>query len=154
MSAFEIIGVCASMLLAAAAVAVGVLTMRRRASKGAAGPVDADRACKDIRELMEQLDRLAGTVDGKIESRLNEMRQALSEAAARIAELRELAACDTESVSPHKRPIKIGQAATMEILRLARSGADPVEIARTMKMDVGEVELVLSLNRSQRLKQA
>ncbi|MFB3893191.1 MAG: hypothetical protein ACE15C_14335 [Phycisphaerae bacterium] len=163
MSEWEIVGICASMLTAAAAVVLGMLTFtRRRAADGRPGRPSGDSAgaggiSDDVRELMEQLERLAGQLDAKFDAKLDELRKALAEADVKIAEIRELVEREYRQDSPQlrgKRTLKIGQALGAEVARLGRTGMDAVEIASRLKIDVGEVELFLSLDRSQRLKQA
>jgi outer membrane murein-binding lipoprotein Lpp len=157
---WDIIAVCASMLLAAAAVVLGLLGLARARSsrsgpRAAGDSARAAEACNDVRDLMAQLDRLAAQLEGRLDACLEKVRAASAEADAKIARLQELGeGAAGEPTGRPKRPIKISEAAGLEVMRLSRTGMDPVEIARQLKVDVGEVELVLSLQRAQRVKQA
>ncbi len=163
MTPWELALVIAAAVLAAAAVVTAVLAGRRKklappayalaapaATPTAPADVRASQVCDDIRDLMAQLDRLAQQIDGRVETRLADLQKLLAAADERVTQLRAL----LEAPQPATPAIKIREGLNNEILRLHREGADSVEIARTMRMDVGEVELILSLQRTGRLRQA
>ncbi|MFP4354596.1 MAG: DUF6115 domain-containing protein [Phycisphaerae bacterium] len=98
----------------------------------------------DVRRMMDELADLAEQIDVRMDSRIQQLQEAIGQADARLRQLR-------QSQEPPCRPDyqTVGDPAHGEILRLDRQGLDAVEIARRMEMDIGEVELVLNLNRDQ-----
>lgn len=147
----DAIAICGSMLLAAAAVVVAAMSFRRgrHADADRSGDLSrrAQQARKDLADLMGQLELAGQKLESRVDSRLQELRKLLAEAAAKAAELESL----TDSLPPHlsKRPIRAGKGRSDEVLSLCSQGLDAVEIARRTHMDVGEVELLLRLRRSQ-----
>jgi TolA-binding protein len=143
----------AGLAVAAATVAVAAFLVRdRHTCQSDAGLADRQvRACDDIQELMDNLERLAGRIDERIDRRLAQLDNQLSQADARIAEINQKLQQDEESSHP---TIRLSQATGSEIARLGKEGLETVEIARRMRMNVGEVELILSLQQSSLAKQA
>jgi hypothetical protein len=117
---------------------------RRRAAvepDGGGDEADLSGVCDEAAAMIRQLDRLGRDIDTRIAERAEGLRALLAKADHRIAELRRLSdprpgqAADGAPADPRQRLI----------LRLAGHRMDPVEIARRVGVDVGEVELVLSL---------
>lgn len=113
----------------------------RAPRKGPAAQLDA--AGRDAAQLARQLERAIADVDARLDERAEQLRGLLAEANERIAELRYLR--DNSASGGDGGPTDPRQA---EVVRLATQQIHPVEIARRLAMDVGEVELVLSLSRS------
>ena len=125
----------------AAVTAYAVRQKRMGMHEHRADSKQSDAAC-DIRDLMAQMESLAGQIDRRIDQRLEEMARTIAQADARIAEMnRQMAQKDEAShVS-----ISLNQATGSEVQRLADEGKDSIEIARLLRMNVGEVELILNL---------
>jgi hypothetical protein len=102
---------------------------------------------EDVADLVRQLDRLAEDIDARVEDRADKLRGLLTRADERIADLQRLS---SQSPRPAREPPAAGSPRA-EVLHLAGQGLDAVEIARRTNLDVGEVELVLSLERSVRV---
>ena len=115
----------------------------------------------DVRDMMDQLERLAERIDQQAERRVSEVRKLLTEADSTMAKLESMvsklqAVADmpepTIGSARHQPPPGGPQSAGLtrqrrsEILRLKSQGLDAVEIARRMQMNVGEVELVMNLH--------
>lgn len=132
-------------LLGCCAVAVAVLGRRGAGSSRAApGSTDSQKPADEIRELMGQLDRLAGQIDRRIDDRQAQLADLLAQADQKLRQLQQA----LEAAPPARRPsIKLADT-SVEIMRLRSEGLAPVEIARQMRMNVGEVELVLNLQKS------
>ena len=133
----------AAMILVAAVV-LRLYARRQGRAGGTAGTSERGaQVGRDVEELIDQLDRLAADIDRRLEAREQRLRELLAEADERIAALRRLEAGPRSAGAGPP-----GGQRTEEILRLCRQQLDPVEIARRVGMDVGEVELVLNLSRS------
>lgn len=136
-------------VVAAAMSAHGRARRARRAAGEGPGAVGACRQDaetplrRDVAALARELDRLAEAINTRTERRAGELTALLEEADRRIAELRRL--MDLPRPGPGIR--QEADARRSEIIRLAAEGTDPLEIARRTRSDVGEVELVLSLQR-------
>ena len=138
--------------LAVVAMAAAVVAHLVRAGQaGANAAARSVQAGKDIGELVDHLEKLAGQIDERIDRRLAQVAEQLSRADARIAEMNQQLRQEQEAARPI---IKLSQATGSEISRLGKEGLDAVEIARRMRMNVGEVELILNLQQSSRAKQA
>jgi len=128
--------------IAAAVLVLAALSRRKRKS----GP-PVDQAAADLNELTGQLDALAKQLDGKVDQALRRLDEALAAVDAKTRQL--LSAADAMDGDEQEERAAAGQLRAptrkMEILRLAGEGLDAVEIARRMKMNVGEVELLLGL---------
>ena len=106
----------------------------------------AARARDDINELMLRLEELSREICGQIDTRFAKLEHAIREADAKLAALR----AATEAPTPvdpagSDAPVDPKHA---EVCRRARDGQIALQIAREMDMPVGEVELILSLQRS------
>jgi len=163
-------------ILAGCLIAGGVILLlivvylkNRQGASGLAEPAEGDaaRIHADIRELMAELDALAGRIDKRVENRLAELRRLLDEVDAKVdkaqATLRRLRGQDGSYKPPCPPAIDAGEPPAtgrarpkapaaisprqQEVLRLKAQGLDAVEIARLVGMNVGEVELVLNLHR-------
>jgi len=147
-------------LLAACGLAAGVLVMlvivtvkhtstRKPQAEDPAATAIAARG--DLRQLMGELQALADQVDERIASRLTKLSSVLAETDATIADLqaklrllnggRHTDLPDKGPAGPDGRP----SSRHGDVMRLHGQGLDTVEIARRMRMSVGEVELVLNL---------
>lgn len=151
MIAPESIAFCVSLMLASGAMILGVVLHRRMRKQADLAPWrelsrQLTQAQQDVGELMRQLDRSGERLEAKVDAKLQQLRQALAEVQQKADELRNLAAGN--SPAGGKRPIRVGASQGVEALALSREGLDAVEIARRMHLDVGEVELLLSLRRS------
>jgi len=132
-------------------IVIAIVRLHRRG-----GPEGGERIGQDVAELVEQLDRLADHIDARLERRSAVLERQLAAADARIAELRRLTETPglTRSVADESLAISPSESGLdprgrrAEILRLVRQDVDPVEIARRLHIDVGEVELVVHLDRS------
>ncbi len=152
---WEQIAVVGLAAVSAAALLAAVLAYAVRQKRMAAQEHRAEsarsEAAGDIRDLMAQMESLAGQIDRRIDQRLEEMARTIAQADARIAEMnRQMAQQDEAShVS-----ISLNQATGSEVQRLAEEGKDSIEIARLLRMNVGEVELILNLQHSRHASSA
>ena len=129
------------------------------------------RTCRDVRDLMRQMDRLAQDIDRRMGGALADMRAAIDQADARLEALAELNASagpgpaetpqtdaapphapaaeapdEPEPHAPHARPrASAAPYGHDEILRLSGGGLDPAQIAERLSRPVGEVDLILRL---------
>lgn len=119
-----------------------VRRLRRRppAASGLRTSVGIRQLHAEVADLRRRVEALGEQIET---GRADALREAIGQADERIAELRRLAGL-VEPQQTGRREGREGQ----EILRLSRQGLEPVEIARRMKMPVGEIELVLHLERS------
>ena len=146
MSTFELAGIIAAFTVAA--IVLVLLSVVLLAGRRAAGPSRkrlkaADAIGDDVAELAVELGRLAEEIDRRADDRLDELRRLCAEADRKITRLREQAAARDA-----KAPPPAGGLRRAEILRLSNEGLSPLEIARRLEMDAGEVELTLNLTRS------
>jgi hypothetical protein len=122
---------------------VAAMLRRRRIAARAPGQVDFRRAGRRLR----QLERMARRTEVRLNSRMDELRHLLAQA---------------EQVLP--RPLGEGQSAggpeagplpailekqRDQIFRLRFQGLETVDIARRLRLPVGEVELTLKLHQRQ-----
>ncbi len=172
-------------LLAGCLIAGGIalllvaMYVKRRSETGNGPPSRSERISgvdplttgENVRELIEELDRLAGRIDERIEQRMAQLEGLLANADAKIARVdAEILAANgraegTTGIAGSYEAVpapgsslrdapptpSAGSADKMdplyeEILRLSGQGLDPIEIARRVEMNVGEVELVLNLH--------
>lgn len=107
------------------------------------------QARDDINELMVRLEELSREICGQIDTRYAKLEHVLAESEKTLSALRaalqQQSALPRSASSPTPPPADPRHA---EIFRLAQSGKTTLEIARELAMTVGEVELVLSLERS------
>jgi hypothetical protein len=96
----------------------------------------------DVADLRQRIEAVRVEFTDDLPQRLDGLQEAVRRADERIAELRRLTA--PAEPTAQRRSGREGE----EILRLSRQGLEPVEIARRMKMPVGEVNLVLRLEQS------
>ena len=132
-------------------IVVAIVRLHRRS-----GVEGDERIGQDVAELVEQLDRLADHIDARLERRSAVLERQLAAADERIAELRRLTETpglirsvgdESLAISPSESG-RDPRGRRAEILRLVRQDVDPVEIASRLHIDVGEVELVVHLDRS------
>ncbi len=116
-----------------------------------AGKTPARQPCPQEPDLPgESLDEPAEEIPEEEEARqelqagVGQLRQLLAEVDQRIEELRQLSAQAVTASGLARSALERQQA---EVLRLSRQGLDGVEIARRLELDVGEVELMLNLQR-------
>ena len=83
--------------------------------------------------------------DEKVHKRLTELQQQLDQAENRVARLERARDGLADDAVGEGRPAAAAKAD--EIARLAGQGVEAVEIARRMNMDVGEVELMINLQK-------
>ncbi len=143
MNAWDLAPIAAVSLIATGVVLLAFLLILKRRSTARArrgtetAKLDETAKTQEIHALMSELEQLALRIDERIELRMSQLRQLLTEADERIAQIAEK--CPEENVlDPRDR----------YILRLNAQGVDPIEIARRMQMNVGEVELVVNLHAS------
>lgn len=167
----------AFVLLAEAALVLLWLILRLRSRQDASAPTGvagARRLEQNIRDLTDELHRLADDVDEKFATRLAEMRQLHADVEAKVTQLGADAAeaapqrpsahqdtppakagqeqhaptteGDADADSPAPQPARTSRA--QEIRELAAEGLDGPEIARRLNRPIGEVELILRLQRS------
>jgi type II secretory pathway component PulM len=122
-----------------AVAAVALVARRRRRQR-----TDLPSVRSDVAELAGQLEDYARQIDRQVTERLDRLEALLAAADGKGQELRRLleAAKTGDDSRPHPR------GADDQVVALAAQGLDSVEIARRLRMDVGEVELMLNLHRS------
>jgi len=122
------------------------LFLRRRSSspdEAEVTPLAGEVVGQDVRTLMDELDRMAGQIDIRLNAGLQKLDESIGIAEEKIAALND----QSRQVEGAYQPVE--DPATNEILRMNRQGLDSIEIARRMDMDVGEVELIINLNLAQ-----
>jgi hypothetical protein len=133
----------------AAAVALGLILVvvrekhRQRDEGVGQAQRPAGRPPPRTAELADRLEQLSRRLAADLDERTGEMERLLKEADARISELRRLSPAAGEG---RYEPNGEGDARRAEVRRLCGRGLEPVEIARRMQMDVGEVELMINLS--------
>ncbi len=112
------------------------------------------RSAQQVREqlddVMVQLEELARQTNAQIDNRATRLEILLAEADEKIGTLRTLVERLEASPAPRDEPPGPDDAPNPEHVRvyeLADGGKSPVEIARELERDVGEVELILALRR-------
>jgi DNA-nicking Smr family endonuclease len=98
-----------------------------------------------VAELVTQLEDFARRIDQRVDEQLDRLQTLLAEAEKKQEALRRQMEAATQSSSSSGG---VSKGATGQVMALAAQGLDSVEIARRLKMDVGEVELMLNLHRS------
>ena len=143
MNEWDLAPIAAVSLISAGVLLLAVLLILKRRSPGRARhgtdrpKLDETAKAQEIHALMSELEQLALRIDERVELQTSQLRQLLAEADEKIAQISE--SCSEENVlDPRDR----------YILRLNAQGVDPIEIARRMQMNVGEVELVVNLHTS------
>lgn len=114
----------------------------------------------DIEELMVQLQELSRDISAQIDTRFTKLEASIQSADERIETLQklirtaqgrpaiDLLADDDDKPQPSE-PVPAGvDVMRSRILALTEIGKDPVEIAREIGRTPGEIELILSLERS------
>jgi len=131
------------LILANVATVLVVVVVVRRHLRPAVAPGRPDEVAGQGNPPMADL-------DARLAARAERLRRLLAAADERIAELRRL------SEEPHAAGVAapLADRRRSEILRLADEGVDPVGIARQVGMHVGEVELMLNLDRSAPMERA
>jgi len=146
-----------TLLLIGVVVILGVLFMRRARTKRSSSDVDAragaqarmhnsrlaSQAREDIGELMVRLEELSREICGQIDTRFAKLEHAINEADAKLAALR-----GAPGAAVPSEPAVPTDPRHAEVCRRAADGQIALQIAREMDMPVGEVELILSLQRS------
>ncbi len=139
-------------------------SLRRRKSAGVDGRSDVharlharrleQQAQEDIQELMVRLEELSREICGQIDTRYARLEQTLAQADRTLKALQ--AAQRQAPPPPGANPQPAPQAPLpadprhVEIFDAVAAGETPLALARRLRMPVGEVELVLSLERSRR----
>ncbi len=131
---------------AAGALVVAMAVIAARLARRRPRDIDLPSLRSDVAELAGELEDYARQIDRQVAQRLEHLKALLAEAESKQQELRRLleAAAKTATEDPGRSRI-----ANSQVLALASQGLDSVEIARRLQMDVGEVELILNLHRSQ-----
>ncbi len=117
----------------------GICLDRRRRSR-----TDLAALRSDVAELAAQLEDFARRIDQRVDERLDRLQALLAEADKKQEALRRQVEAAQSSGSFSSAP----NGASGQVLVLAAQGLDSVDIARRLKMEVGEVELMLNLHRS------
>ncbi len=113
------------------------------AGGGVAAGVAALLACLVLRGRTGGARRPSPPRDDALQERIDAMKSLLLRADRHIAQLREL------SRDPEAEPVAPASAErSSEVRRLAETGASPERIAERTGIDVGEVELLLNLQRA------
>ena len=101
--------------------------------------------------LVEQLKSEAERGVSEIGRKCEDLRQLITEADSRLAEMREIAACITSPERPPALPNSVDTSNLSpalnadEVLRMAQTGLDPVEIAKSTGLDCADVKVALKL---------
>ncbi|MGC9455413.1 MAG: DUF6115 domain-containing protein [Phycisphaerae bacterium] len=140
--------VAALVCVAASLVILAFLLVRRlrRRPPAAQTSLGMRRLHAEVAELRNRLDEIRAVLSDDLDARSDALKDACREADRRIAELRRLTGSGRQADAPQSPDC--GGREGQEIMRLSRQGLEPVEIARRMKMPVGEVDLVLRLRQS------
>ena len=154
MNTWQILGLIVAVMLVAGAaallVAAYVKSRPRRRDPAPGGQPNGpapdharpeDLRPADIGAAVAELRGLTAESERKMAERLEQLAKRLASIDEEIAQLRRsaaLASCSARA-DPRRR----------EILDLRRQGIDIIEIARRTNLDVGEVELILNLCRSE-----
>lgn len=129
----------------------------------------------DMEQLMLQLEELAREINAQVDTKFAKLERAIADADARLAEFERLGlgqpnpgpdapesgspdardeaaepdADDAEPDAPDVTPDESGQGDALQqrVLELAEAGQTPIDIARQVGRDVGEVELIIKLHR-------
>ncbi len=153
-----------TLLIMTVVIIIGLLMVHRSRTKGQSSRVDAragaqaqrhqsrlaGQAREDIAELMVRLDELSREICGQIDTRFAKLEHAIVEADAKLAALEAAlnrAGSDSPPTEALPPPADPKHAAIYE---RSQNGQPPPQIAREMGMPVGEIELILSLERSRR----
>ena len=132
-------------------------TRRRRARPEAHTHVHSEQhnyrlqqqARHDVDELMVRLEEVSRELCGKIDTRFAKLERVIAEADQRLESLRTAVrrqAAGAEAAGPGQAPP--ADPKHLEVCRRHAEGQGIVSIAREMGMAAGEVELILSLERS------
>lgn len=130
---------------AGGALVVIIVVAAARLSRRRPAQTDVPGLRSDVAELAGQLEDYARQIDKQVESRLSQLQTLLDRADGRQDELRRLLDAATQ-IAPD--PARTSRSRDDQVLALAAQGTDSVEIAHRLRMDVGEVELILNLHRS------
>jgi hypothetical protein len=150
----ELIALCVSILMAGLAAAIGLWNARRSRRPGDQQATEdlirqAQAARADLAALLEQMEKVASKVEGKVDGQLQRLHDAVDHARLSIEKLQQL---QTPAMDGGKRPLRLRGTLAQQVDQLAQEGLDAVEIARRAQLDVGEVELLLSLRRSRQAR--
>ncbi len=96
---------------------------------------------RDLLEIKDELEQLVSRIDIQVEQRVRELKKLLARVDGKIELLRGM-----ESSAQLMTKEKSGCDQSL-IIKLSRQGLDSLEIARRMEMTVGEVELIINLQR-------
>ena len=146
MTLYQLYALAAGVLVAVVIlVLVLALAMRRRLSAGAS----SGRISREAIDLLKRLEQASRKIDAQAKAVSQQLRPLLEEAQEKIAQLqRRMDESDTrEGFFPP--PLQRQQD---EIVRLSQSGMDALDIARRLELTVGEVELMLNLQKSQKVQ--
>jgi hypothetical protein len=165
MNELEIVGILAGCLVASGVflLLIAVHLKVRIEKRGQARRAEESRELAvhaDLRELVGRLNEVSEGIEQRLQVRMKELRELLSQVDGSVNEGRTEGSdpvgseagdrlpeppLQTDTATPEVTD-RTGVAAThREIIRLKDQGVDPVEIARRVQMNVGVVELVLNL---------
>jgi hypothetical protein len=105
-------------------------------------PQEPDLPAESLDEPVEEV--IDEEARQELQAGVGQLRRLLAEVDQRIEELRRLSAQAVTTSGLARSALERQQA---EVFRLSRQGLDGVEIARRLELDVGEVELMLNLQR-------
>ncbi len=129
---------------------------------------EQDEMRDDMAELMMQLEKLAREINAQVDTKFAKLERAIADADARLEALKRLGVGKAEPEREAPPPVPqegapdgptdataleppepTGERDSLQrqVLDLTNEGKTPVEIARQLGRDVGEVELMINLNR-------
>ena len=162
LSPLEIGGICVLAALLGAYIGAWIAI---KYSKTAPPRTDgSDKLARDSSQLIEQLNRMAGHVDAQVSQRLGKLEELLTRTDKKLSLICDDSEPNKTKQPPEPEPQKVVDliaetAGTYqpdpspkdhrhkEILRYNNQGVCAAEIARRLRTTVGEVELILSLQR-------
>ena len=128
-----------------------VLAAVRRARRGTLAGRGGTDEVRRLGRRIRQLERMARRTEARLNGRMDELRRLLAQAEAVTARpggayVPQEASSSAEAVAPPA----ILEKQRDQIFRLRLQGLEPIDIARRMRVPVGEVELTLKLRKAQR----
>jgi septal ring factor EnvC (AmiA/AmiB activator) len=105
---------------------------------------------KSLAELLTQLEEVSRRIDAQVETQLTKLQAALDAADQRVAQL----TAKPGAAPPTPDPADTDPATRRRrVYELADSGTVPISIAETLRLPLGDVELLLNLRRFERAAQ-